>query len=140
MRLPISVTQKVHSSQASLSSDSTFTLVNGETVIVELQGKLEISYDEGPNVNQEAIREGLEIGRLDLSNPKKPLLTIGNHQLEGKIVKLTTPLALLRKMESASVSAHSDPDHRTQLDIVSIVERKFVFAKRPSPIVKMSEI
>lgn len=70
MRLPISVTHdEARQIQLSLGSDSTLTLVNGETVIVELQGKLEISRDDEPNIDEEAARAGLEFGRLDMSDP-----------------------------------------------------------------------
>ncbi|KAH9822373.1 Ctf8-domain-containing protein [Melampsora americana] len=134
MRLPISVTP----SKAGQSvTESTCTLVNGETIIVELQGKLEISSHE-KDIDEASARAGLEIGKLDVSDPKKPLLTIGNHQLEGKIVEFASPLTLLRKIELGALS--SPADSQTQLDIIAIVNRKFVFSKRPHPIVKMESI
>ncbi|EGG00122.1 uncharacterized protein MELLADRAFT_112052 [Melampsora larici-populina 98AG31] len=132
MRLPISVTPS--KAVQSVTTDSTCTVVNGETIIVELQGKLEISsHDE--DIDENSARAGLEIGKLDVSDPRKPLLTIGNHQLEGKIVEFPSPLALLRKIELGALPSPSDT--QTQLDIIALVNRKIVFSKRPHPIVKM---
>ncbi|CAH7690585.1 Ctf8-domain-containing protein [Phakopsora pachyrhizi] len=145
MRFPISITP--HSQSSSdlnvETIDSTTSIVrlnDRETLIVELQGKLELSFsDQLDSVPVEQLTEddkelrlGLEIGKLDLSNQEKPYLRIGNHQLEGKFIKLTNPLTVLRKTEWKR--KHEDGGEEQGFDIVAIVERKLVFSKRPHPI------
>ncbi|KAG8951281.1 hypothetical protein FRC04_006520 [Tulasnella sp. 424] len=139
-------------------------LGSNEVVLIELQGFLEI---EGE------AHEGEEVvvGTLSMDNPDRPTLTIGNHLLEGKIVNLNKPLAVLsrnapppdahvRKILSSSSSQpqqqqpdsspvkptpagkteddidfeQADADNGS-FDVVAVVKRKIVFAKRPVPIV-----
>ena len=94
----------------------------------------------------------------------KPTLTIGHHLLEGKLANLPKPLAVLYRnapppsahaqhvLESSKVGSSSpvkslptktddeqeletaDADNGS-FDVVAIVRRKIVFAKRPVPIV-----
>ena len=75
---------------------------------------------------------------------KKPTLLIGHHLLEGKLVNLAKPLAVIHRVpraaEGDAMKTDGDTDssiqHTTpQWDVVAIVKRKMVFAKRPMPIV-----
>lgn len=76
---------------------------------------------------------------------RKPTLTIGHHLLEGSIVQLTKPLAVLRRSGTevnSIVEASEDSGegnyisgHQTSWESIGIVKRKIVFAKRPMPIV-----
>lgn len=88
---------------------------------------------------------------------KKPTLRIGHHLLEGKLVNLAKPLAVIHRLPVTSeTEADSDVDmnvdaledldndsgeHRrgTKGEVVwevqSVVKRKMVFSKRPMPIV-----
>jgi chromosome transmission fidelity protein 8 len=61
----------------------------------------------------------------------KPTLKIAHHLLEGKLVKLQKPLAVLLRSDGA------DP---VTFDMVAIVKQKLVFSKRPVPIVGASAI
>lgn len=69
MRLPITVTRQiVNRSLDPLSSAPAVTVIAGETVIIELQGRLEVSCDD-QDEDHETLRPGLEIGKLDISDP-----------------------------------------------------------------------
>jgi chromosome transmission fidelity protein 8 len=82
----------------------------------------------------------------------KPTLMIGHHLLEGKIANLPKPVAVLQKVASSvgvksagEIAGESNIDARVPLldgdagspswDMVAVVKRKIVFAKRPTPIV-----
>ncbi|KAK9894438.1 hypothetical protein P389DRAFT_96588 [Cystobasidium minutum MCA 4210] len=67
----------------------------GELFIIELQGKLEVEQD-GDDELEEHAHAGQKVGKLDMSMPTRPTLLIGHHRLIGQIVKLNTPLAILR--------------------------------------------
>lgn len=81
---------------------------------------------------------------------KKPTLLIGYHLLEGKLVNLPKPIAILHRpppLESSSANDDCIPDDGedktppTSWDIVAVVKRKMVFAKRPMPMVgKVSDV
>ncbi|KAF8643238.1 hypothetical protein AX16_009127 [Volvariella volvacea WC 439] len=69
-----------------------------EIVLIELQGALE--FDE-PTPSD---RDGQFIGILNIDEAgKKPTLTIGPHLLEGKVVSLPKPLAVLHRTSRPSV-------------------------------------
>lgn len=79
-------------------------------------------------------------------------MTIGHHLLEGKIVNLSKPLAVLEKKV---VESHhnqmlgdedmdmdnqkpSDESRACEYDIVAVVKRKVLFSKRPMPVIDMA--
>lgn len=77
---------------------------------------------------------------------KKPTLHIGHNLLEGKLVNLPKPLAVMRKAGKNGTGAEDDltqdsqgglyeSGSTTSWDIVAVVKRKMVFAKRPMPMV-----
>ncbi len=79
---------------------------------------------------------------------------IGHHLLEGKLVNLAKPLAVLHKHgarspsvdggeeESADMAMDVDDGPRSteakSWDVIAIVKRKMVFATRPMPLVGKS--
>ncbi|PCH42054.1 hypothetical protein WOLCODRAFT_101465 [Wolfiporia cocos MD-104 SS10] len=110
-----------------------------EYVLIELQGSLEV----------EGNKDGQVVGRLRVDEAsKKPTLLIGHHLLEGKLVNLPKPLAIMHR----SMPRDHDSDQRDILmdgglenrrstqaqsrwDIVAVVKRKMVFPRRPMPMV-----
>ena len=152
MKIPVTVTRKQHSTTVSVLK-SAKGLVRSETIIVELQGALESSSKDVESDNPHAALEGAEIGVIDMANAVSYFPTpltdhstrIGNHELEGKCIKLAKPLVVLRRQElaekkypgiddsEAHVARTNATSHR--FDIVDIIERKLLFSKRPQPIV-----
>ncbi|KAI0666076.1 Ctf8-domain-containing protein [Trametes maxima] len=111
-----------------------------ELVLVELQGALEV----------EGSKDSQLVGKLRVDpETKKPTLLIGHHLLEGKLMNLPKPLAVLHRKDHGSPSSedamvvdNDDPEYeRPKLeatkswDIVAVVKRKMVFSKRPMPMV-----
>ncbi|GLB40237.1 putative ctf8 [Lyophyllum shimeji] len=128
-----------------------------EVVLIELQGSLDVE------CNQISERNGKFVGKLKVdASTNKPTLLIGHHLLEGKIASLSRPLAVLLRSGAASTTpaastARTDIDgdgddvemmdfdqrtlesgKTTEWDMVAIVKRKIVFAKRPMPVVNLN--
>lgn len=76
-----------------------------------------------------------------------PTLLIGHNLLEGKIVNLSKPLAVLYKKSSSDDSMQVDRDPQvgeqeteqiTAYDMLAVVKRKVLFSKRPMPMVNVA--
>jgi len=108
-------------------------LGNGDLVLIELQGSLEVQGSADTKI----------VGTLEI-DPKtnKPSLAIGPHLLEGKIVSLPTPLAIMTKKspsndEMSGMDGDEDEnreDAGVEWQISAIVKKKVVFATRPMPV------
>ncbi|OSX57620.1 hypothetical protein POSPLADRAFT_1155935 [Postia placenta MAD-698-R-SB12] len=105
-----------------------------EVILIELQGSLEAEGD----------KQGQTVGKLRIDDAtKKSTLRIGHHLLEGKLVNLPKPLAVLHRRPSdtaadgdTSMNDADEPDSKRPhagWDVVVIVRRKMVFSKRPMP-------
>ena len=92
-------------------------------VLIELQGTLHNS--DGGALNSKIL------GSLEWNNGI-PSLTIGNHLCEGKVVKLRTPLAILRKSFSADPAEVVQKEYLVQ----AIVREKLLFSDRPRPLLQ----
>ncbi|KAH9995677.1 Ctf8-domain-containing protein [Russula compacta] len=100
-------------------------LGSSEFVLLELQGQLEVS----------GTKHGQLVGRLTIDDDgDKPTLRIGHHLLEGKIVSLPKPLALLQRVYGNSTPVAAT----TSYVIRTLIRKKIVFSKRPTPIVGLS--
>jgi chromosome transmission fidelity protein 8 len=85
-----------------------------EAVILEMQGTLEFP--------PEVSNAELELGELAFSGDTKASLTIGNHVLDGKRVKLDKPLLLLEVKPNLDGG-----DYR----ISTVIREKILFSSRP---------
>ncbi|GAA6050972.1 hypothetical protein JCM3770_005349 [Rhodotorula araucariae] len=122
MRLPLHSAACLLAQLASPPSPSEPPLVfiDDEPFLVELQGSLEAPTGEecaGEEASKAgAAMEGVRVGKVDLADPKKPILRIAHHRLEGKLETLPVPFALLRTTRSApsssSASASASPSER----------------------------
>ncbi|KAH8100989.1 Ctf8-domain-containing protein [Cristinia sonorae] len=109
-----------------------------ELVLIEMQGTLEV----------EGSKAGQAVGKLTVDEKtKKPTLRIGHHLLEGKLVNLPKPLAVLHRPPRPLSNDDDETDiggerdwsgaQKTQVewDVVAVVRKKMVFSKRPMPMV-----
>ncbi|GAA5909707.1 uncharacterized protein JCM6883_004608 [Sporobolomyces salmoneus] len=106
MRLPLQISPSFTSQlplSSTSSSDPPLVFIDSEPFIVELQGKLDLPEGEaepdtysGGGADEAGRLRGSRVGRIDLSDPKKPTMRIAHHRLEGKLETLLTPYALLR--------------------------------------------
>ncbi|KAN0115768.1 Ctf8 domain containing protein [Russula decolorans] len=152
MIVPLTLPPKSSSNGAEPALPSALArLGSSELFLLELQGELEVSGD----------KHGQLVGRLtiDDTNDGKPTLRIGYHLLEGKIVNLPKPLAILRRtcvVPPAPPSTNSykkTPDENGDIDdgdnkstppaatsyaIHTLVRKKIIFSKRPTPMVGLS--
>lgn len=156
-------------------------LGTSELVILEMQGSFHVEgLGEGddtkgrmvaklmigevstcPFLARKSLR-GVRLTRLTIQD-NKPSLLVGHNLLEGKIVTLSKPLAVLRKrspMKSgavAQVNAQDDIEDMDEegarkindfgesvedgtgleYDMVALVTKKLLFSKRPMPVVKL---
>ncbi|KAF8577779.1 hypothetical protein K439DRAFT_1417880 [Ramaria rubella] len=99
-------------------------LGSNEVVLIELQGWLDVVEGERP--------DGL-IGSLCMENDK-PVLKIGHHLLEGKMISLSKPLAVLAKVGEID-DIHEGEAVSMSYDVLTIVKRKVTFSKRPVPVI-----
>mmetsp|Transcript_8049 Transcript_8049/g.11071 ORF Transcript_8049/g.11071 Transcript_8049/m.11071 type:complete len:138 (+) Transcript_8049:89-502(+) len=93
-----------------------------EWTIVDLQGELE------PPHNQTSI-DGLNLGKLTVKEKGQANLSIGNLELEGKLIDLPKPYLVLQKNENAD-SMQTDTSN-IHYDVAAIVKSRFVFKTRP---------
>ncbi|GAA6061635.1 hypothetical protein JCM10212_002512 [Sporobolomyces blumeae] len=126
MRIPLHVSRSLESQLAPSSttpsaSDPPLVFIEREPFLVEFQGYLELpagdSADEdgsgagGSGSGDDAARlRGSRVGKIDLSDPKKPTMRIAHHRLEGKLEKLLTPYALLRTTKRRRRRSDDDDD------------------------------
>ena len=59
-----------------------------------------------------------------------PQLVIGRHQLDGKVVSLKRPLALVERVADDS----STPSGELHFEVIGYAKKKYVFKARPRPI------
>ncbi|GAA6036429.1 hypothetical protein JCM8097_003500 [Rhodosporidiobolus ruineniae] len=116
MRLQLNPTAACASQLSSLASSSSTSdppllFIDKEPFLVEMQGQLELPPGEQEEAAKEnegrSEMEGVRVGKVDLSDPKKPVLRIAHHRLEGKLETLLTPYALLRTIRNTSSSSSS---------------------------------
>ncbi|KZO91535.1 hypothetical protein CALVIDRAFT_341206 [Calocera viscosa TUFC12733] len=117
-------------------------------LLLELQGSLVVS-----GVPEDGEGGGV-VGEFTM-NEEKPTLRIGHHMLEGKVVTLPKPLAVLRKrvVPASSQPRIPTPSEESPLqkeeddmmldeaaggtsyEVVEVVRKKVVFSRRPALVV-----
>ncbi|GAA5980089.1 hypothetical protein JCM21900_005001 [Sporobolomyces salmonicolor] len=174
MRLPLHPTSSLLAqlSSSASPSDPPLLFIDHEPFLVELQGTLQLPPGEAepgtPAVggNHLHAMAGARVGNVDLSDPKKPVLRIAHHRLEGRLETLLTPYALLRTTPASDPDDDDDDDDRGRrspkrprlpaaaspaadaddaspprpphLALVALVRKKIVFSKRPEPLLELS--
>ncbi|GAA5887063.1 hypothetical protein JCM5296_001583 [Sporobolomyces johnsonii] len=113
MRLPLHPTPSLLAqlSHSSTPSDPPLLFIDQEPFLIELQGSLQLPPGEDDHGGDYMhAMAGTRVGNVDLSDPKKPVLRIAHHRLEGRLEPLLTPYALLRTTPTSSSSSSSEPD------------------------------
>ena len=64
-----------------------------------------------------------------------PVLTVGNLQLDGRVVALPKPLAIMQRVEGEASRAEHEGH---QYHIVGIVRSKYLFKHRPKPVANVA--
>nr|CDJ91264.1 Chromosome transmission fidelity protein 8 domain containing protein [Haemonchus contortus] len=98
-----------------------------EYMIIELQGTIESC---GRSLENETL--GHLAWRIDNS---EALLLIGHHLLEGKLVELEMPFAVIRP----AVGEDAETDQRS-MTVDAIITRKVVFRNRPKPLITQQHL
>mmetsp|Transcript_1336 Transcript_1336/g.3994 ORF Transcript_1336/g.3994 Transcript_1336/m.3994 type:complete len:120 (+) Transcript_1336:311-670(+) len=103
--------------------------------IIEMQGDIVLPEDWQD-------QDFIELGTLSLSPEDVNVvrLTFGQHQLEGKLVTLKSPLAILDAPIGSKSGA--DPLHTvvSERKIIGLVQQKYVFKTRPKPLITKPEL
>uniref|UniRef100_A0A8D8S638 Chromosome transmission fidelity protein 8 homolog n=1 Tax=Cacopsylla melanoneura TaxID=428564 RepID=A0A8D8S638_9HEMI len=108
--------------------------------LIELQGDLES--------RNGSRMENKFVGDLHFQKNGTPILIIGHHILHGKVQKLETPLAVMKKIDSNSDITDTDLNgidfldqndskdtKNVEYEILVVITRKMIFKTRPKPIV-----
>lgn len=83
-----------------------------ELAIIELQGVIDIT--------QGGSFQDFTLGPLVINDDDSALLTIGNHLLRGKVVKLKKPLAMVKRGTKEGLEIHA------------VIRKKVLFSDRPT--------
>ncbi|VDD80960.1 unnamed protein product [Mesocestoides corti] len=86
--------------------------------MIELQG--EIINKSGGTL------DGKFIGDLHFTKENEPVLIIGHHLLQGKIVKFPKPFAVIRRERSGA---------GINISVTAVIKTKIIFRSRPKPII-----
>lgn len=85
-------------------------------LMIELQGELVSS-------TTDSSRPGKLLGRI-VHSDTSPQLVIGTSQLDGKRVKLSAPLAILKRVKNGDETSYRN---------LGYVTEKYIFKTRPKP-------
>ncbi|KAK8802669.1 hypothetical protein WA171_006345 [Blastocystis sp. BT1] len=91
-------------------------------VLIELQGKLH-------NIDGDGFC-GIDLGTLGWVDGN-PVLTIGNHLCEGKVIKLRKPLAIMRRIKKTESS-----EAGVEYVVEAMIKEKYLFSARPRPLLR----
>ncbi|EPT01650.1 hypothetical protein FOMPIDRAFT_1029658 [Fomitopsis schrenkii] len=134
MIIPVNISLSSTSDSSTTFSPQLAQFGSEGLVLIELQGKLDVA---GEN-------DGQIIGTLKIDEAtNKSTLLIGHHLLEGKLVNLQKPLAVLQKRSDLTMQGGVSPNdgalsrgpQGVSWDIIAVVKRKMVFSRRPMPMV-----
>lgn len=95
-----------------------------EWSLIELQGTLSLPEDWG---DQDAVELGTMMRSVENENVVQ--LTIGHHQMEGKVVKLKKSLAIIDVVTDSSNQPSRDRK------VIGVITQKYVFKSRPRPLI-----
>ncbi|EJD06874.1 uncharacterized protein FOMMEDRAFT_76607 [Fomitiporia mediterranea MF3/22] len=139
MIIPINISAATSDESSTKFPPQLAKLGTDEVIIIELQGSFHVEGDQSGHL----------AARLKLENVTKPTLLIGHNLLEGKVVNLSKPLAVLYRKDRKDDSMDIDQDplsgerkvqRACEYDMLAVVKRKVLFSKRPMPVVNVSSV
>ena len=121
--------------------------------MVELQGELlPVASSTGAGGEEAAAEDktralaGKELGTLEFVNGA-PVLVIGNNRLDGKVVPMPKPFAVLRRVRVGEADAQACAGTHGEgvtvgatYRVEGVIESKLLFKTRPKPIVDAAAI
>lgn len=104
------------------SSSNAFLRLTGsnELVFIEIQGSI-VRLDDTET----------KLGRLEHSDDGRIYLYVGYQKMEGKVVELKKPFAVLRKKPTNTTSLE------VEMEVVDVCRKKIYFGMRPEPLNEM---
>lgn len=66
-------------------------------------------------------------------------LTVGYHRLEGKLVALKKPLAILRKVDAEAGASANEAGEAVEYEVVGVIRAKWHFKTRPRALITAPE-
>ena len=93
--------------------------------LIEIQGDILHTFEES--------YENMTFGTIEEKQNVYTLL-VGNHLLEGKLVKLKNPLILLKKQKGINMNDNELTKSTKELELKEIFYEKILFSSRPVPI------
>ncbi|PVV05369.1 hypothetical protein BB560_000117 [Smittium megazygosporum] len=103
--------------------------ISDDYCLIELHGTIQT---DAPQLRN------LQVGKFSIISNDKAELLIGAHKLEGKIVKLDKPLAMMMKvpadnnpLEGNSINENVSEFRTAKYDVLTIIKHKFIFKDRP---------
>ncbi|KAM0791944.1 hypothetical protein ACM66B_004195 [Microbotryomycetes sp. NB124-2] len=152
------------------SAELPLAFIDNEPFLIELQGSLEnpLHDTQDSSIAYDDLMRGVQVGKLDLQVPTKPILRIAHHRLEGKLVTLTEPYAIIKttrqsrqpsddggppvkRLRTADdddagsgesvAKVKEDEDEANvapRIQVAGIIRKKLVFSKRPEPLIELS--
>mmetsp|Transcript_13351 Transcript_13351/g.18242 ORF Transcript_13351/g.18242 Transcript_13351/m.18242 type:complete len:137 (+) Transcript_13351:168-578(+) len=103
-----------------------------EWAMLEFQGEIE---PQDSNV----LLNNLDVGTLCKVSEKKIKLTCGYHEVEGSLVDLKKPIAILKKRLKQNAEALDTEVICEAFDIVGVVRKKYMFKHRPKALISKPE-
>jgi len=65
------------------------------------------------------------------------MMTIGNHELRGKVEKLANPFLVMKKVVGGSSSNRSSQDSQdVSYEVAAIIKKKLLFTEYPNAIIR----
>uniref|UniRef100_A0A7S2N178 Uncharacterized protein n=1 Tax=Helicotheca tamesis TaxID=374047 RepID=A0A7S2N178_9STRA len=119
-----------------------------EWSLLELNGELippaEIPQSEPPSSTTDmdvdcgsTTTARMELGAVRFSDDGTPMMTIGSHELKGKIVNLKQPFVIMKKNKATKRKRCEDCDSsNVNFEVAGVITKKMLFDQYPKTIMR----
>eukprot|EP00591_Stephanopyxis_turris_P010966 CAMPEP_0195512002 /NCGR_PEP_ID=MMETSP0794_2-20130614/4129_1 /TAXON_ID=515487 /ORGANISM="Stephanopyxis turris, Strain CCMP 815" /LENGTH=137 /DNA_ID=CAMNT_0040639715 /DNA_START=53 /DNA_END=466 /DNA_ORIENTATION=+ len=124
-----------------------------EWSLLELNGELILPSD--PTVCNGQGDQRMELGAVRFTNDGTPVITVGSHELRGKIEKLQQPFVVMEKIfestdtcENKDIKDHCEQQHHGEMNrdtepgggvqyhVAGVIRKKLLFDQYPKSIMR----